>query len=155
MKTITKRKQWKQVHEVEITYSRPILEGAYRITSSNDAEILLRKIYPPKRIDYKEFFYVLLLSRYSQVLGVAHISTGSTSGTVINVPEIIQLALLSNASSIILSHNHPSGNLKPSDADIAMTKRVQEVCALLEIKVLDHLILSSESYYSFADAGVL
>lgn len=146
-----KRKQTRTVNEVQLVYTRPILEGAKRIKTSADAISALRAVYDHDRIDLKEFFYVILLSRYNQVLGVAPLSIGSVSGTVVSVSEIVQLALLRNASGIVLSHNHPSGSLVPSGSDRILTHKIVQACKLFDIAVLDHVIVTSESYYSFAD----
>jgi DNA repair protein RadC len=80
---------------------------------------------------------------------------GSTSGTTVNLKEIFQLVLKTNAVAIILCHNHPSGNLKPSNADIALTKRIKSLADVVDIAVLDHIILTSEGYYSLSDEGHL
>ena len=109
--------------------------------------------FDTRKIDYKEMFYVVLLNRANYCLGYSHISTGSTSGTVVNIKEVFQLALKTNASSIILAHNHPSGNMTPSNADINLTQKIKNGCELFDIQLLDHLIISSLNYYSFADNG--
>mgnify|MGYP000619166385 FL=1 len=105
------------------------------------------------RIDYKEFFWVLLLTNANQVLGVSEISVGSTTGVSVNIKEIYQLALLSNASAVIVAHNHPSGKLTPSTADKNITEKLQKALKLLDIILLDHLILTSEGFVSFSDSG--
>jgi DNA repair protein RadC len=86
-----------------------------------------------------------------EVLGWAKISQGGLSGTVADPKVIYQIALKSNACSIILANNHPSGNLTPGEADIHLTRKLKEAGVLLDLPVLDHLIVSSEGYYSFAD----
>ena len=97
----------------------------------------------------------MLLNRANKVLGFSKISSGGTSGTLVDVKIIFQIALKSNASSIILGHNHPSGNLKPSDADIRITRTIKEAGKMMEIPLVDHLILTDENYYSFADEGMI
>ncbi len=141
------------LQEVEITYSTPQPVFSQAVKSSQDAFEILKSLYDPRKINLKEFFYVLLLSRSNHILGYALNSIGSTAGTVVNIKEIFQLAILSNASSIILSHNHPSGNLRPSQADIQLTKKIKEGGRLFEISLLDHLIVTHKGYYSFADEG--
>jgi DNA repair protein RadC len=89
------------------------------------------------------------------VLGYCQISSGGLSGTVADVRIIMQAALKSNACSIILSHNHPSGNLIPSEADKDLTKKIREAGKFLDIPALDHLIITSETYFSFADEGLM
>ena len=83
------------------------------------------------------------------------LSTGGTSATIAEPKLIFASSILGNASSIILAHNHPSGNLKPSDADISLTKKMKEAGKLLEIPVVDHLIITPEGFYSFADEGLI
>jgi len=100
-----------------------------------------------------EEFWILLLNRANKVLGKERISHGGISGTVADSKIIFKVALDKMASSIILIHNHPSGNLKPSGPDISLTKKIKEAGQILEISVLDHLIIAENSYYSFADDG--
>jgi DNA repair protein RadC len=103
-----------------------------------------------------EEFYVLLLNRNNQVLRHQHISSGGVAGTVVDPKMIFRYALEENiCCSIILCHNHPSGNLKPSQADIDLTRKVKEAGKFLEISVLDHLIFTNDSFYSFADEGMI
>lgn len=100
-----------------------------------------------------EEFWVLLLNRANNIIGNHQISKGGLSGTVVDSKVIFKLALESSSSSIIMCHNHPSGNHKPSDADLSLTKRIVEAGKVLDISVLDHLIIAGEQYYSFADEG--
>ena len=99
---------------------------------------------------------IILLNRASRVLGIADLSTGGTNGCLLDLKIVFQYAIKANASSIILAHNHPSGNLKPSDADLIITRKVNDAARLLDIQLLDHLILSPEdNYYSLSDEGDL
>ncbi|WP_317168263.1 JAB domain-containing protein [Pontibacter pamirensis] len=102
-----------------------------------------------------EQFKVMLLNRANKVLGIYETSTGGVAGTVADPKLIFVAALKACASSIVLCHNHPSGNLKPSAADLQLTKKIKQGGELLDIAVLDHIILTSESYYSLADEGLL
>ena len=102
-----------------------------------------------------EQFKVLLLNRANKVLGIFEVSSGGSTGTVADPKLIFAAAIKANACGIILAHNHPSGNLQPSQADIDLTKRMKEGGRLLEIQVLDHIIVTTEGYYSFADEGIL
>jgi DNA repair protein RadC len=97
--------------------------------------------------------YILLLDRAHQTVGYAKISQGGTAGTVVDTKIIAKYAIESLAHAVILAHNHPSGNLAPSDADIRITKEVKAGLALFDIHVLDHLILTETAYNSLADAG--
>lgn len=151
----TKKEIKNAVYEVEIIYKRPLLNEMQQVTNSFTVEKLFREIVDPNRIDLKEFFFVMLLSSSNHVLGISQIGVGATKGTVVNIKEVFQLALRTNASGIILAHNHPSGGLKPSKADEEMTQRIQRIGELMEIKLFDHLILSSEGYFSFTDEGLI
>lgn len=106
-------------------------------------------------MEFKEEFYIILLNRANQVLGWYKVSEGGMSGTVVDPKLIFSIALKGLSSSLILAHNHPSSNLKPSNEDINLTKRLKEAGALLEIPVLDHLILTTDGYYSFGDEGMM
>jgi len=140
-----------EIHEVEIVYKRPLVFDMQTVHSPDDTVELFREIITEEKIDYKEFFLVALLDRSNHVLGVSMISTGSTNATTVNIKEIFQLALKTNASSIILCHNHPSGNLKPSEEDFNITRKIKEACGFCEIALLDHLILTKEGFNSFID----
>ena len=106
-------------------------------------------------IDYKEVFYVMLLNNSNHVLGVSKISEGGMTSTVVDIRILFQTALKSHAVAIILAHNHPSGNLKPSQSDIQLTKKIRLAGETLDIKLLDHVILTNENYFSFADESML
>ncbi|QCR24634.1 hypothetical protein C1N53_21265 [Pontibacter sp. SGAir0037] len=97
----------------------------------------------------------MLLNRANRVLGIYETSTGGVAGTVADPKLIFVTALKACSSSILLCHNHPSGNLTPSAADLQLTKKMKQGGELLDIVVLDHIILTSEGYYSMADKGVL
>lgn len=112
-------------------------------------------IYPYLASLPHEEFYVLYLNRANKVICHKQISSGGISGTVADVRIILRHALEQLASHIIAVHNHPSGNLKPSDADIRLTRQLKEAAKLMDIHLLDHLIIAEKSYYSFADEGIL
>ena len=102
-----------------------------------------------------EEFWLLILNRANLVIKKEMISRGGVSGTVVDTKIIFKAAIENYASSIIISHNHPSGNLKPSEADIRITKTIKEAGKIMEIPLLDHLIITEEGFYSFADEGIL
>lgn len=102
-----------------------------------------------------EEFWIVMLNRANQVIKKQLISSGGVSGTVADPKIIFKMALDELASSVILCHNHPSGNLKPSQADINLTKKLKEAGKMLEIPVLDHIIFTNESYFSFADESMM
>lgn len=126
-----------------------------KITCSRDTYDILKRIYSDDKIEYIEEFYVLLLNRANKVLGWMKVSLGGITGTVADPRIIFQAALLSNATSIIISHNHPSGNLQPSQADINLTRKIKDAGTILDITLLDHVIVTTEAFYSFADEGLI
>ena len=142
------------VGEVELTY-KSTLKSRNKIYSSEDAYEVLLSTYREGTICYKEYCKVLFLNQAKQVLGYTLISEGGITDTTVDVRVILQAALLTNSVAIILAHNHPSGNLKPSKEDLRLTKQVKDAAQLMRITVTDHLILSDVSYYSFADEGQL
>ena len=141
--------------EIQVSYRTTVKASERRkITNSKDSESVFREIWSDS-MELKEEFYILLLNRANKVLGWYKVSEGGMSGTVVDPKLIFSVALKGLACSIFLAHNHPSGNLLPSSQDIEITKRLKQAGELLEILVLDHLILSSEGYYSFADEGMM
>lgn len=123
-----------------------------KITSSQDAYDCL---YGEMEDLGHEVFKILLLNRNNQVTKLVTISTGGVAGTVVDPKVIFKKALEEQSSGIILSHNHPSGNLRPSQADLEITKKLVSAGKTLEINVLDHLIISDKGYYSFLDEGLI
>lgn len=105
-------------------------------------------------LDHEEF-WLLMLNRAHRVLGRFKVSQGGLSGTVIDTRIILKKALDNLASSIIVCHNHPSGNRQPSDADVKITEKLKKAAEMLEIKLLDHVIIADKSYFSFADEGLI
>ena len=153
MKNVTKSEG---LAEVKLAYRTTVNpETCPKIQSSQNAADLIRSVFSEDDIERIEIFALLLLSRSNRVLGWAKISQGGVSATVVDAKVVFQTALLANASSIILTHNHPSGNTTPSEQDKMITKRIKEGGKLLEIEVLDHIIITKESYYSFADEGII
>ena len=142
--------------EVKVTYRSSRTEKP-KISSSLDVYTQALRIFPPKELELREKFYVMLLNRQNQVLGYHCHSVGGISSTTVDVRLIMVIALKTLASAIILIHNHPSGNLKPSQTDIDLTDKVKEAGNLLDITVFDHLIITGKvgDYYSFADEGEL
>jgi DNA repair protein RadC len=141
--------------EIEIHYKRPLFSEMKKINHSRDVNELFKEFIDPNVLDVKEFFWVMFLSRANRVLGIATVGCGDVTGVMVNSKEIFQLTLLSHASHIIVAHNHPSGKLTPSQKDKNITRKIQRGVALFDAKLLDHLILTSESYYSFSDEGIL
>jgi len=105
--------------------------------------------------NHYEEFWIIILNRANKVLKEVNISEGGLSGTIADPKKIFKIALDMHAASVILCHNHPSGNTQPSEADIRLTKKLKDAGNLLEISILDHLIVGDEKYYSFADEGMI
>jgi DNA repair protein RadC len=152
----TDEKRVFEVAEIQLSY-KPIVKPSLRpkITKSKDAYEILLHCWDQDSIEIFEQFRILLLNRAHKVLGSRLISSGGIAGTVADPKLIFAVALQGLASGIILAHNHPSGNLNPSQADIDLTKKLKEAGRFLELPVLDHIIVTSEKYYSFADEGIL
>jgi DNA repair protein RadC len=125
-----------------------------KIQSSKDCEQVIRKFYSDD-IDIYESFFLLLLNRANITIGYVKISQGGITGTVVDVKLVLKYVVDSLACGVVCCHNHPSGNLNPSEEDKRITAKIKEALKYLDSHVLDHLILTSESYYSFADNGIL
>jgi len=123
-----------------------------KITSS---QAVFEVLYAELSDKNYEEFWVLLLDRANQVIRKVNISEGGLAGTVADPKKIFKMALENNASSIILAHNHPSNNLKPSTNDIELTKKIVKAGKVLEISVLDHIIFGNDKYFSFADESLI
>jgi DNA repair protein RadC len=123
-----------------------------KVTSSRDAFEIFHSLIGD--LPYEEF-WMLILSKANKVLKKVRISEGGVSGTVVDPKKIYKIALDHHSSSLILGHNHPSGNTQPSEADHKITKKIKECGVLLDIAVLDHIIVGNEQFYSFADEGSL
>lgn len=152
----TNGKKLYEVAEIQLIYKSDVKPSLRpKVNGSKDAYNVLLENWDNSKIEFVEQFKVLLLNRANKALGVFEVSSGSSTGTVADPKLIFAAAIKANACGIILAHNHPSGNLQPSQADIDLTKRVKEGGKLLEIQVVDHLIVTSEGYHSFADSGCL
>jgi DNA repair protein RadC len=129
---------------------RKVYPRKKKITKSSDAHDMLGDYMSD--LEHEEF-WIILMNRANEIINLRKISSGGVAGTVVDPKIIYKCALEELASAIILVHNHPSGNVRPSDADITLTKRIKESGKLLEIEVLDHVIIAKKDYYSFADEG--
>ena len=146
-----------KVREIKISYSSQLPPVKERITirSSTDAYHILRANWDDAIMEWREEFKVIYVHRANHVLGISTYSTGSAIGTMVCTRQILAVALKGNVSGIILSHNHPSGNEQPSKADKDITQKMKQAAGYMEITILDHIIMTRDSYYSFADEGVL
>lgn len=126
-----------------------------KITQSFEAADFLRKLYDADLLEYREEFILLLLNRNNSTLGFIKIGSGGITGTVADPRMILSTALLAGATGMILSHNHPSGGLTPSDQDKELTKRIAQTAKIIDIQLLDHIIITKDSYFSFQDHGLI
>jgi DNA repair protein RadC len=141
------------IAEVKLTYTTKVSPSERaKITCSKDAVDIFRHVFPG--FEHREYFYVMLLNRGNKVLGIFLVSVGGLAGTIVDVRLILQATLIANSSSIVLAHNHPSGTLEASDADIRITRKIKEACSFLDISLLDHLIITHLSHLSMADQGL-
>jgi DNA repair protein RadC len=139
--------------EIQISYKRTQSRiDMAKISCSEDAVNYFRSIWSDD-LDYREEFYVMCLNNENRVLGHTRISIGGSTSTSVDVKLIFQAALKAHANCIIISHNHPSGNTMPSEADIALTKKIEKAAKFLDMKLLDHIIISSDSHLSFINEG--
>ncbi len=148
---------FRQVSEIKICYKPKVkAENRYRITCSQDAyNLLIKEAFDPNTIEYKEYVKLIALNRDSQVMGITTISEGGINSSVVDIRLILQIALLTHSSAIILAHNHPTGQLLPSIQDDMLTKQVKDAAKIMDITLHDHLIVSSDNYYSYTDDGKL
>jgi len=142
------------VGEVKLTYHRTE-EFKGQIRNSTNAVDLLRELFDKDIIEHHEEFWVLFLNRANKVIGFQQLSVGGLNGCVVDVRHLFQAALLSNACGLIVCHNHPSGNTQASEADIDITKKIRQCGDLMDIKLLDHVILTSDSHKSLAEEGLI
>ena len=125
-----------------------------QIKRSADAAEFIRQFYSDD-IEIYESCFILLLNRQNMTVGYAKISQGGVAGTVVDIKIVCKYVVDSLCSNVIIAHNHPSGSTKPSDADIQLTSKLQQALTLLESKLCDHIILTSDSYLSLADEGLI
>lgn len=145
-----------KIAQVELTYRNKVKASERPIVQkSDDAYKLLINNWDMNKIELVESFKILLLDRRSACLGISEISSGGVSGCMADPKIIFATALKARASNLILAHNHPSGQLVPSNSDISISRKLREGGKVLDINVLDHLIVSPDQYYSFADEGKL
>jgi DNA repair protein RadC len=144
------------VSEIELVYiSKVESSKRFEIRKSVDAWWLLKRSWNKKRINLVEQFKVIYLDTANHVLAIKNMSVGGLTGTVADPRLVMAAGLILKATAIVICHNHPSGNLNPSQRDIALTQKIKQACLLLDMQLTDHIILSSEGYLSLADEGLL
>ena len=151
---INMKKTYKStISEYSLKYTKTDVQKT-KITTSENASNVIRQFYFDD-INIYESFFILLLNRAHNTTGFAKISQGGTAGTVVDIKIIAKYAVDSLSSAVIICHNHPSGNKQPSDADLNTTRRIKDALLLLDVKLFDHIIITENDYYSFADNGNL
>jgi DNA repair protein RadC len=146
------------IRELKLSYvesNTPKIHGDVKIERSCDLHDVVRELFPEDEICHRERMVVLLLNNSNQVIGYKVIGIGGITATVADIRIILQAAILANAVNIVLAHNHPSGNLKPSTQDLRLTEALKKSAELMDIRLLDHLIITEKWYYSFNDEGHL
>lgn len=155
METLS-RTQLSTVAEVTLSY-RPKIKVSQRpqVKSSKDIYHVLKNFWNEDHIELRETFFVILLNNHFKVMGIVEMSNGGFHGVVVEMKMVFGVALKACASSIVVAHNHPSGNIRPSSQDIQITTKLKAAGDLLELPVQDHLIVSPEGYCSLADEGYM
>lgn len=144
-----------RIAEVELTYKPSVpYKDRKKLRSSNEVDKLLRVIIGD-RMEYKELFVVLYVDKAGHMSGYNVHATGGIDGCQVDIRQILQGALLTNSTAIIIAHNHPSGNLNPSWQDLSLTNSIQKAYETLQIRLVDHILITSESYHSFKDNAEL
>lgn len=142
--------------EIQLVYKQKYkISERPQINTSIELYKILKENWNFEIIEFIEEFKIILLNRANRVLGIVPISVGGTAGTIADPKVIFASALKCNSASIVLCHNHPSGNLKPSQADIELTRKLKNAGQFLDLPVIEHIILTKESYFSFADEGMM
>ncbi|MTG98895.1 DNA repair protein [Myroides sp. BIT-d1] len=156
MESTVLNSKWLVASEIELIYKSKVKTSERpKIVSSQSAFEIALKAWDENKIELLEQFKVLMLSNSNRVLGILEISSGGITGTVVDLRLIFAALLKTKATAFIIVHNHPSGKLNPSEADKQITAKIKQASQVLDIALLDHLIITLESYYSFADEGVL
>lgn len=143
------------VPEIKIRYKKASKEFLGQIGSSSDVARFIRSVFDPGSLELQESFIVLYLNQAHRIIGYYKHTIGAINATIADIRLIMATALTSASVALIISHNHPSGNNKPSQADIDLTRKVNEASRLFEIKLLDHVIVTKDLHYSFADEGMI
>ncbi len=140
------------IAEIELKY-KPNKYSTVVVKTAIDCVPIFRDVWNKDGLEYYEEFKIMYLNRANEVLGIYHHATGGMNAVFYDIRMIFQAALKANASSIIVVHNHPTGNLKPSELDIKMTQKVKKAGDILDITLLDSIILGKDSFCSMASDG--
>ena len=143
-----------KVSEIKISYMNEVDEKI-KVMGSSEVYQVLKANWDLDTIELQEEFKILLLNQGNQVLGIKSMFKGGINTCSIDVRLIMGMALKANASALVITHNHPSGNLNASESDKRITSKIKECCELFDIRLLDHIIMAKNLYLSFADEGIL
>ncbi|WP_291048818.1 JAB domain-containing protein [Empedobacter sp. UBA1574] len=143
-----------KVSEIKISYMNEVDEKI-KVMGSSEVYQVLKANWDLDTIELQEEFKILLLNQGNQVLGIKSMFKGGINTCSIDVRLIMGMVLKANASALVITHNHPSGNLNASESDKRITSKIKECCELFDIRLLDHIIMAKNSYLSFADEGIL
>ncbi len=142
------------VAEIKLQYNKEVApKNRLKILDSRQASEVLRAFWDNGSLELQEQFKILYLNNYNQVISLYPHSQGGITGTIVDIRLILMGALQSGAVAMIACHNHPSSNPNPSQTDKLLTKKIQQASNLIDIKLLDHIILTKDDYYSFNDEG--
>ena len=144
-----------EVAEIQVSYNS-VIEHSNRIKviHAHEAQQLFRKVWNSDTLELQESFKVMLLNRNNQLLGIKTISEGGIASTQVDTRLLLGVILKSASVAVILAHNHPSGNCKPSESDFKIQQNIVDRCRFFNIEVLDHIILTKDCYYSFNQSQV-
>ena len=140
--------------EIELKLKRGEVKKM-QIKTSVDCYKALKMFFDEDTIELTETFIAIYLNRSNNPIGWMKVSSGGITGTIVDQRIVLGTALKAAATAIILAHNHPSGNLQPSQSDIDLTTRMKAAATFMDITIIDHLIVTDENYYSFADEGII
>lgn len=141
--------------KVTATLHKPLGYSPPKITSAKDAYDIIKFLFDPDTFLFQEEVIVLMLNRSNRVVGFYHVSKGGINGTIVDIRNILGALLSVRACGFVIAHNHPSGNVNPSESDIRVTRQLLAAGKLMEIQLIDHLILTEDAFTSIADLGLL
>ena len=148
-----KKDNW-TVAEIQIVY-RPVMIEQPKILSSNDAHLLIKKLWDNENIFLQEQFAALFFNQAKRMIGWKVLSTGTMTKCIVDIKLLASLALQCMCTDVIITHNHPSGNLNPSACDKTLTQTIKDALKLIDVTLIDHLIITNDGYYSFSDEGIM
>lgn len=146
-----------ELREVQLSYKvKSDINNQPELRSSDQAyQLLIRECYDPETIEYRESIKLIFLNTKKRVLGIMNLTDGGIASAIADIRVIMQAAILSCSCGIIISHNHPSKNVKPSREDDSLTYKLKKACEVMEIELCDHIIVTTDNYYSYSDEGKL